>query len=537
VPETPTADTALRADIRLLGGLLGESLARNEGQELVDLVERVRGLTKAARTSKPGAGAQLDEALSALDLDTATLLVQAFSAYFHLANLAEQVHRADERAVRPKGSLEAVVDSLDRAKLSRDDLQRLLDRLELRPVLTAHPTEATRRSILTKRRRIAEELERRGDTRASATERQRAERRIAELIDLIWQTDELRRERLEPIDEARAALYYIDELVFRVLPGVLDELVTRLARLGIELPPRARPLRFGTWVGGDRDGNPAVTPQVTLEVLRLQREHALAHLVAAVEGLITELSTSTRQARVSSELEKSLEADAECLPEVHARFHRMNAEEPYRLKCSYIRQRLLNTAERLTGRSPHQPGLDYASADELLDDLEVMRRSLLENRGELIARGPLDRVIRVAAASRFGLATMDIREHARRHHTALAALVDRLHMLDRPYCELSRAARTRLLSGELVGPRPLASSAARLSVEAADVLSIFHGVRRAIDTFGDEVIESYIISMTEGVDDVLAAAVLAKEAGLVDLSAGVARLSFVPLLETVRELR
>jgi phosphoenolpyruvate carboxylase len=273
-------------------------------------------------------------------------------------------------------------------------------------------------------------------------------------------------------------------------------------------------------------------------VLRLQREHALGNLVRVIDGLIIELSTSTRLVSVSSELEKSLDADADALPEVFARFQRLNAEEPYRLKCSYVRQRLVNTAARGAGRrTAAPPGTFYATSDELLDDLEVMRRSLLENRGELIARGPLDRAIRVATAAGFNLATMDIRDHAGRHQRTVAALIDRLHLLDTPYCELSRAERTALLSSELVGPRPLASSAARLPDEAADVLSVFHHVRMAMDTFGDEVVESYIVSMTEGPDDVLAAAVLAKEAGLVDLTAGVARLSFVPLLETVKELR
>ena len=535
--DAPTHDPALRADIRLLGRLLGESLARNQGPDLVELVERVRVLTRRARISEPGAAAALDEVLSGLDLQTATLLVQAFSAYFHLANIAEQVHRADERSDRPTGSFQTLVDNLQRAEVGRDDVEQLLGRLELRPVLTAHPTEAIRHSILTKRRRIAEELERRADSRASQAGRERAERRIAELIDLIWQTDELRQARLQPLDEARSALFYIDELLYAVLPGVLDDLSSQLARLDVELPPRSRPLRFGTWVGGDRDGNPNVTPDVTFEVLSIQREHALQNLVTVIDGLIVDLSTSTRRVPMSSELEKSLDADAEALPDVHARYRRLNAAEPYRLKCSYIRQRLLNTAAARVGASPAAPNTQYARCDELLDDLELMRRSLLENRGELIARGSLDRAIRVAAASGFGLATMDIREHASRHQRAVTALFDRLHLLDRPYCDLSRAERTALLSSELLDPRPLASLAARLPDEAADVLAVFQRVRTAMDAFGDEVVESYIISMTEGADDVLAAVVLAKEAGLVDLTAGVARLSFVPLLETVTELR
>ena len=535
--DAPTPDAALRADIRLLGTLLGESLVRHEGPELLEVVERVRALTKAARSSEPGAADELEDVLSGVDLPTATLLVQAFSAYFHLANIAEQVHRRDELALRSKGSLEAAIDAVAEAGLSREDLEEFVSRLELRPVLTAHPTEAVRRSIQTKRGTIADLLEQRLNPRSSESRCRRAARRIAELIDLIWETDDLRQERLEPIDEAQTALFYLDELIRVVLPELLDDLANQLSRLGVALPSRARPLHFGTWVGGDRDGNPAVTPEVTLEVLRLQRGRALDHLLAAVDGLIRDLSSSTRRVAVSGELEKSLDEDRQALPEVHARFSRLNAEEPYRFKCSYIRQRLLNTRARLAERGKHRPGQDYATVDGLLEDLELMRASLMENGGERVAHGTLDRALRLAAASGFALATMDIREHAERHHLAVGALVDRLGTLDRSYQELSREERLALLSSELAGPRPLAPPAARVPQEAGEVLRLFRTVREALDTFGDEVIESYVVSMTRGAEDVLAAAVLARDAGLVDLSAGVARIGFVPLLETVTELR
>jgi phosphoenolpyruvate carboxylase len=322
-----------------------------------------------------------------------------------------------------------------------------------------------------------------------------------------------------------------------VLPDLLDDLAHQLGRLGVALPPRARPLHFGTWVGGDRDGNPTVTPEVTIEVLFLQRDRAIGHLLDAVDGLIRDLSSSTRRVAVSAELEKSLEEDRHFLPEVYAHYGRLNAEEPYRLKCSYVRQRLLNTRSRLAERGKHRPGEDYATVEGLLDDLEVTRASLVEHGGEIVARGRLDRALRLAAAAGFALATMDIREHAERHHLALAALVDRLDTLDRPYRALSREERMALLSRELEGPRPLASPAAQLPEDAGEVLRLFRTIREALDTFGDEVIESYVVSMTKGPDDVLAAAVLARDAGLVDLSAGVARIGFVPLLETVTELR
>ena len=539
-PADEVAGEALRQDIRLVVHLLGESLVRHEGPEILELVDKVRGLSKAARDPSSGASAdQLDAQLSGVDLATATLLVRAFSAYFHLANIAEQVHRADERTqlADAEGPLTRAIEDIERAGVPKVALQALMDRLELRLVLTAHPTEVVRQSILTKRHRIAELLEARTDTRATEDDRRRVARELAEVVDLIWQTDDLRQTRPTPVDEAHNVVFYLDDLFGAVLPDLLDDLAASLSRLGVDLPARARPVRFGTWVGGDRDGNPYVTPEVTLQVLGEQRERAVDNLTTAVRGLVSTLSVSTRIASISKELEASLAEDRLALPDVYARFGSLNAEEPYRLKCSYVLAKLANTRGRIAEAVTPRSGVDYATTDELLDDLEIMRTSLLENEGGLVARSSLDKVIRVAAAFGLSMATMDVREHAERHHLALAELVDRLHAGTPPYAELSRADRAKLLSTELASARPLKSPAARLTGEAEEILRLFETVREALDTYGDEVIESYIISMTRAADDVLAAAVLAREVGLIDLTADVARLGFVPLLETVDELR
>ncbi len=530
---------ALRRDIRMLGNLLAETLRRHQGQGLVDLVERVRKLSQSIRDdTSPSTADDLDRLLSQLDLATATLLVRGFSAFFHLANIAEQAHRTEEPLTfGHDGAYQIVTDDISRAGLTAEEIAAVLDRLELRLVFTAHPTEAVRQSLLTKRRRIAELLEKRSNPRATDDDRARAEREMAEVVDLVWQTDELRRKRPTPNEEARSVIFYLEELFDDVVPDILDDFAAHLARLGVDLPPRARPIRFGTWVGGDRDGNPAVTPEVTLDVLRHLREAALRNLAQAVQELIRKLSSSTQVIDISPALRVSLAADRALLPDVYSQFGGINAEEPYRLKCSYILQRLANTRRRLADGAPPRPGLEYASTAELLDELELMRTSLVENRGELVARGALDRVIRLAAAFGLPLATMDVREHAERQHRALAVMFDRLGRDGTPYLRLSREERRALLSLELRTPRPLTSPATRLTGDASDMVELFRTIRRALDTFGDEVIESYIISMCRGVDDVLAAAVLAREAGLVDLSTDVARISFVPLLETVEELR
>ncbi|MFQ5554665.1 MAG: phosphoenolpyruvate carboxylase, partial [Acidimicrobiia bacterium] len=354
--------------------------------------------------------------------------------------------------------------------------------------------------------------------------------------DLMWQTDELRRERPTPIDEARSAIYYFDEIFREVAADLFDELAHQLGRLGVEVEPSSRPLHFGTWVGGDRDGNPNVTADVTFEVLEMQHDHALRGLIAAVEQLSAELSPSERIVAITDELEASLAADAAILPSVHARFRLLSAGEAYRQKCGYIHQRLINTRRRIADESPHHPGLAYADAGELLADLGVMRRSLAENRGELVAEGAVARLMRRVAAFGFRLATMDIREHAAKHHAVIASLYARLGELEN-YLDLDAAERAAALDEELAQRRPLSPVTAVLEDDEARTMDTFRAIARALQRFGPGTIESYIVSETRRADDVLAAVVLAREAGLVDIQAGVAEIGFVPLFETIDEVR
>jgi len=579
----------VRAGVRRLGQLLGESLTRHEGPELLALVERVRALARVGDSDVGASGGDggdshasdrggsgyggnrgdLHQVLADVDHPTAIVLARAFTAYFQLANITEQLHRARELSDRPQGALEETggrIATAVAAGLVDPELPaQVVARLELRPVFTAHPTEASRRSVLDVLRGIAELLDTADDLRAQPSRRAAVDRRLAEAVDVLWQTDELRVERPKPTDEARSAAYYLTSIATDVLPDLLAELDDTLAPTGAVLPITARPLRFGTWAGGDRDGNPNVTPAVTLDVLTLQHEFGIRVLLGTVDGLVKDLTASTRVVDVSDELLASLEADRATHPEVYDRFIRLNAAEPYRLKCSYIRARLAATRDRLAAGRAHTPGRDYLSVRELLADLTLMHRSLSANRGELVADGPLRRAIRVAAAVGMSLATLDIREHAERHHAALGVLYDRLGELPRPYAELDRGERIALLSRELAGRRPLSGAAAPAPAgptAAAAVLELFTTIRVALDRFGEDVIESYIVSMTRDVDDILAVVVLAREAGLVGISPGGAatstgstatsadsadaaaggtgtwaRIGFVPLFETVAELR
>ncbi|MGH9157467.1 MAG: phosphoenolpyruvate carboxylase [Acidimicrobiales bacterium] len=508
-----------------LAALFDLCLAGQEEPDLVWLLHRLR--------NQPAA-----KVLADVEPAVAARLSRALSTSFHLSNLSQQVARAERIAGQPEAddtSLHKTVDRLVAADLDPELLRTVLDRLELRPVFTAHPTEAARRSILTKLRSMAELVQERARS-SSDTARARADRRLGELVELVWQTDELRQRSPEPADEAGAVLYHLDELSRTVVPDLVEDLELELERLGYRLPAGARPVRLGTWVGGDRDGNPNITPEVTLATLARQHDRALANLMTEVRELMWCLSSSTQVVACSPEMLISLAADGTAMPEVAGAADGPFATEPYRRKCAYILERLALTGARMAADAAHIPGRDYADVTGLLDDLALMESSLLANRGALTARGGLRRAKRMAAAIGFHLATMDIREHATEHHAVLAHLFDGLGDGAVPYHDQPRPARTAMLAAELASRRPLASPAAVLPPPEAATMEIFRTIRTAQDRYGPDVIESYVVSGAGGPDDVLAAAVLAREAGLVDVHLGVARLGFVPLFENIDDL-
>ena len=537
---------ALRASVRQLTTLLGEALTRHEGPELLELVERVRHL---AREPEGGQGAaELRAALDDLEPARAVVLARAFALYFQLVNITEQLHRWQELTIASEGPLAATFERIEQAladgSLDADLLTSVLARVEYRPVFTAHPTEASRRTVLRLLRKVAEVVRDLEDPRRPASETAPGERRLAELVDLLWQTDELRVVRPEPQDEARTAVYYLRSLASEVVPGLLDELDRQAARVGVELPESSRPLRFGTWAGGDRDGNPNVTPEVTLDVLHLQHTSGIAELVTMVDDLLTEMTASTRVVEATQELLDSLAEDAEALPITWGTIRRLNADEPYRLKLSFVGGPRPPPRDRLVDATAHEPGRDYLSFDELVRDLVLVRRSMLAAGDQLTGDGAIRRLIRTAVTFGAGLATMDVREHSAKHHAALADLYARIG--ETGYADLERPQRIERLVEEMASARPLLGAAVdreRLGEAASASLSLMQTIRTALDTYGPEVVETYIVSMTHDVDDLFAVVVLAREAGLVDLSGGAdnggavqARIGFAPLFETVAEL-
>jgi phosphoenolpyruvate carboxylase len=519
-------DAELRAEIRRLGVILGQTLVEVEGQDLLDRVEAIRSLV---RTEPAAAAAELNK----IAVDDAIRLARAFSTYFNLANVAEQVFRARELAEDRRetgGVLVRAAHRISAAGIPAREVTACIANMNARPVFTAHPTEAARRSVLMKLRKIADLLTHPDDTHRN--------RRLKESVALLWMTDELRLERPEVMDEARNALYFLDDLAQGPLAEILDELEHVIQEIGAEFPAGATPLTFGSWIGGDRDGNPFVTPEVTLRVLAMQRDHAIRNLLTHVDRVLEDLSVSERIMKVERDTEiwESIEADLEVLPELDRRYLRINAEEPWRLKLTCIRQKLVNTRSRLTTRASHVVGHDYISNSELLADLHVISRSIARlGRKDHVAENIFKRFMNVVTATGLTLSTLDVREHSEKHHHAIGVIFD--GKPDGAYSKLNFEDRFALLSEALSATSPRQYNEQNFDPITANTFGAFAAIRDVQDRFGKDVIETYIISMTKMPDDVLAAAVLARYAGLIDVNAGYARVGIAPLLETVEELQ
>ena len=560
-------DVPLRNDIHLLGDLLGETLKQFGGRRLFETEERVRALCKQLRTKHaPEVERELRRLLQSLTLDDEIGVIRAFSVYFQLVNIAEQHHRIRRKKhyelhspeEPQRGSIAATMREIRRSgRVTRRQMQEAIDRLEILPVMTAHPTEAARRTLLEKHRRVAGLLDEFDGKELSARRRVELRERLAAEIESIWQTDEVRQTQLTPLDEVSNTLYYFDSTLFDAVPRLLEELEQQAERQfpGVRLRDGATPLRFGSWVGGDRDGNPNVKPETTWNTLRLQQRTVLRRYRDAVNDLSRRSSESERYSTASAALLASLDADAAQLPITAGIVARQNPEEPYRKKLTFIHARLLNTLERnedleaalrietpnqLISIRPAMPIIEalggsksagkscYRTGRQLWEDLRLVRDSLREAKSEHAAR-EIDRLMRQVAVFDLHLATLDIRQHSARHTAALVEITRALG-LERDYGRMNEAERVEWLTAELSTPRPLVATDARFSEETTETLNVFRVVRRALEEISESSIRSYIVSMTREVSDLLAVLVLAKQAGL-------AGLAVVPLFETIDDLR
>ena len=545
-PPVPD-DTALFDDIRLLGRMLGEVIREQEGQAMFDTVEQVRQL--AVRFHREGDARQrrmLGRLLEGLSRDQAVSVIRAFSYFSILANLAEDRHvlrrrQAHELASeRPQpGSVRAALDKLRRAEVSPEQLEEFFARSLIAPVLTAHPTEVQRKSLLDAEREIARLLAQR-DAPMAPRRRRQLDAELQARITQIWQTRLLRYTKLRVSDEIKNALSYYNSTFFQEVPRLyldleqdLDELFPRADGKPWRLPSF---FRMGHWIGGDRDGNPFVTAETLQYALRLQARTALTHYLDQVHALGSELSVSLMLASATPQLL----ALAEASPDTSE--HRR--DEPYRRALIGVYARLAATLRKLGGtqalRHEIGPAEPYPDAEALAADLRVVRDSLQAHHAQALAGMRLAPLLRAVEVFGFHLATLDLRQSSDKHEAVLAELLHRAQLCH-DYSALDEAARIELLLRMLRDPRPLRVPDAQYSELTVSELAVFEAARAARRSLGEQAVRQAIISHTESVSDLLEVLLLQKECGLLHGTLGAegahVELIVVPLFETIADLR
>ena len=530
---SPAGDAPLFADIRLLGRLLGDVIRDQEGVATFDLIERIRLLSvRLHREADAVARQELDALLNSLSREQTNLVVRAFSYFSHLANIAEDQHRirrtrAHALAGAPAGP-GSVAHAMARAGelgIDRTALGHFFASAEIVPVLTAHPTEVQRKSILDRQWKIARLLDARDRTPLTPEELEENEEALRRAVLILWQTRMLREVRLSVMDEVNNALSYYDTTFLRELPRLHNAIEDRL---GSPLPAFLHP---GSWIGGDRDGNPFVTADILHKALTAQSRKAFGYYLEQVHLLGGELSSSDLLTGISGELQALTDASPDRNP------HR--DDEPYRRAIAGIYARLAATAQSLDHlealRHAVAAAPPYATCAEFAGELDILDRSLRDNGCGLMARGRLRRLRRAVELFGFHLAPLDLRQNSDVH----ARVVHELLETARPgtdYAGRSEEGRIALLLAELATPRLLATPYWAYSEETAAELAIFHAARDMHRRYGRAAIQNVIISKNEGVSDILEVALLLKEAGLLRPREGELDVNIVPLFETIGDL-
>ncbi len=543
-------DLPLMEDIRLLGRILGDIIREQEGEAVFALIEQVRQLSVAFRRDHDHeADKALKKLLKGLSTDQTVSVIRAFTYFSHLANLAEDRHHIRRRAVHERagntqeGSIEVALSRLRWAGITPDEIAQTLASAYVSPVLTAHPTEVQRQSILQSEHDIARLLVERDDILARAqlfnsakdalTPRQLAanEAQLRARVAQLWQTRLLRYSKLTVAEEIENALSYYESTFLREVPKLYAALEEALDGRAVHSF-----LRMGQWIGGDRDGNPNVTAQTLALALRRQSEVALRHYLTEVHYLGAELSMSTRLVQVSPAMQALANASPDANP------HRQ--DEPYRRALTGVYARLAATLEQLTGgkaaRHAVAPQNAYASAQEFLADLQTIHASLLQHHGDALAAQRLNPLIRAVQVFGFHLATVDLRQSSDKHEAVLAELLATAR-IEPNYAQLDEAAKCALLQRLLEDARPLRVVGASYSEFTHSEMAIFETARQLRERHGAQAIIHYIISHTETVSDLLEVLLLQKEVGLMhgtlDDAQATVDLIVVPLFETIGDLR
>jgi phosphoenolpyruvate carboxylase len=535
-------DEPLRNDIRLLGRLLGDTVREQEGDAVFELIERVRQTAVSfARNGDPAARAELASLLDPLPRDTTQAVVRAFSYFLQLANIAEDEHhirrrRAHDLVGSPprEGSLIHALDQLAASDVAPEAVADFFAHALVAPVLTAHPTEVQRQSLIRNHRDLARLLDQRERLQMTPDEEAENDLGLATAILTLWQSRMLRPVRLKVLDEVKNGISYFKETFFTELPRlyiqVTQQLQKRYPQTFWALPPF---YRVGSWIGGDRDGNPFVTAEILRETLRLQSAAALNHYLDEVHELGAELPLSDLLVKTTPELQELAAHSTDQSPQ--------RADEPYRRALSGIYARLAATARALDHFEPvrHEIGhaAPYETPDALRADIKVLANSLKLNGSARLAGGRLRLLLRAVQVFGFHLAPIDLRQNSEVHARSVAELLAAAGRCP-DYEALPEDERIKLLVSEIATPRPLYSPYLDYSEETRGELAIFFAARELRQRYGAAALPNCIISKTDGVSDLLELALLLKESGL--LRPGPAAqldVNIIPLFETIEDLQ
>jgi phosphoenolpyruvate carboxylase len=545
LPEKGSApgdkDRPLRDDIRWLGRLLGDTVRAQQGQAVFDLIETIRRTSvQFHRADDVKAKRELEDILRGLDPALAVQVIRAFSYFSHLANIAEDHHhirRTRHHAIAgSKPRRGTIANALARAFVaghSPSEVKAFFNDAQISPVLTAHPTEVRRRTMMRREIAIADLIARQERSDLTPEEKIEVDNRLSRAVLVLWQTNLLRRTRLDVIDEVSNGLSYFDHTFFRELPRVYAALEDQLtaADRGTENMPLASFLTIGSWIGGDRDGNPFVTADILRETLRRQSSQALNFYLEEIHKLGNELPLSSLIVTVS----KDLEAYAARSPDTSP--HRQT--EPYRRALAWFYARLAATQTQLNGEAPARKPLGtaepYGDASELLADLRIIHDSLAQNGSIALTKGRLRSLRRAIDCFGFHLARLDMRQSSDVHSATLAELFDAVEP-GIAYAGMSEVERRQVLCAELRSKRPLIMPRHAYSEQTTKELNVLRTAREGLDTYGADAIRTAIVSNTRNASDLLGLAVLLRETGLIDED-GRSALNLVPLFETIDDLR
>jgi len=543
-------DLPLREEVNYLGRSLGETIKDLAGEDVFEDVEWIR--KKCIRLREEFSEEEEEELRSFIeqrDTDRLFDILKAFSLYFQLINLAEDNHRIRrnrayerDREEEQRHSLPWVVRRMKEKGVSAEEMQSILHDLDISLVFTSHPTEIKRKTVIDKLEYIANELRDLDSTRPTPFERDVSDLKIKTSINSLWQTRFRQERRVRVLEEVKSTLYYFDRTLLEETPKLYRRLDRALRQAypehDFDLPMF---LRFGSWSGGDRDGNPYVKPRTTLETLKLQKQLILERYREKVELLMQQLSHSTVVTDFSASFRASLERDAERYPELAEELEAWEPTELFRKKCAFIKHRLDETLDALSSFPGTMEKRGYGSSDAFLEDLQQIENALASQNDEAVRHETLQDLIWMVRIFGFYTARLDIRDHRDRVRDTASELLRKAGLIDECLDEFDEDRQQELLAREIGNPRPLYNDTSmKVSDRAQDVMETFEMIDDAQEYVDEDCIHQYILSMTHDPSDLLCCVLLAKEAGLLEVEEGricSSQIKFVPLVETIYDLQ